>query len=375
MVMSYEDFEGRTGKMGVALRARGTNLAKIDKALKDYHKKVKGVGTDGKIALVSEIIVECEKWLKEKSVNTGTGSELFQRRRWAVKDLGKQALAELLILNPAALADVAYSRRKIETLGSYDRPESKALEGGYAHERTAYLDSNKTAAPMSGSKVHGAHKNLKEFAPKETALKNKKFEDLSYADFVKIHKLAAKEQLAGEVDFLTKAQRKAFLAIPQGGFFVDGTGNNIDAPDPPDADGRWPYAMDDYGNFFTKAEGSTKANVEMFNHSSFNAGKSVTCAGMVKILNGRLIWIDNSSGHYKPTKKNLHAMLCVLGQEGIDLARAGVGLYDFTTGRQQVFLYKASNFLVDINYGFPRLLADDQEIYKVLAALSANRAW
>jgi hypothetical protein len=223
--------------------------------------------------------------------------------------------------------------------------------------------------------VHFAHKNLGEIAPRETGLKNKRFEELSYADFQKINKLAAKEQMSGTVDFLTKQDRKAFIAIPQGGLFVDGTGNAMNAPNPADAYGRYPYAMDVYGNFFTKAEGSTRANVDNFNHSSFNAGKAVTCAGMTKIQNGLLLWIDNNSGHYKPGKQHLHNLVCVLAQEGVDLTRAAVGLYDYTGGAQKVYLYKASNFLQDINYGFALLLANDNEIYQRLAALSANNGW
>jgi hypothetical protein len=87
------------------------------------------------------------------------------------------------------------------------------------------------------------------------------------AAFQKINKPAAREQLSGTVDFLTKQDRKAFIAIPQGGLFVDGTGNAMNAPNPADAFDRYPYAMDVYGNFFTKAEASTRANVDSFNHS------------------------------------------------------------------------------------------------------------
>lgn len=42
-----------------------------------------------------------------------------------------------------------------------------------------------------------------------------------------------------------------------------------------------------------------------FYHSSFLSGKPGLCFGMIKVDNGEITYIDNRSGHYKPTKKNL----------------------------------------------------------------------
>lgn len=43
----------------------------------------------------------------------------------------------------------------------------------------------------------------------------------------------------------------------------------------------------------------------MLNHSTFNAGNEVVCAGMLSITNAQLTMINNESGHYKPDQKNL----------------------------------------------------------------------
>jgi hypothetical protein len=59
---------------------------------------------------------------------------------------------------------------------------------------------------------------------------------------------------------------------------------------------------------------------QMWNHSSFNAGTDVICAGMIRIHNGTLMYVDNDSGHYKPTRQNLHGMLTIISNEGINLA-------------------------------------------------------
>jgi hypothetical protein len=65
----------------------------------------------------------------------------------------------------------------------------------------------------------------------------------------------------------------------------------------------------------------------------------------------------------------------VLAQEWVDFTRAAVGLYDYSGAAKKVYLFKASNFLKDINYGFALLLTDDNEIYQRLAALAANNGW
>jgi hypothetical protein len=82
-----------------------------------------------------------------------------------------------------------------------------------------------------------------------------------------------------------------------------------------------------------------------------------------------------SSPRPRPVPGPTSTVSITLAQEGVDLTRAAVGLYDYTGGAQKVCLYKASNFLQDINYGFALLLANDNEIYQRLAALSANNGW
>ena len=71
------------------------------------------------------------------------------------------------------------------------------------------------------------------------------------------------------------------------------------------------YAMDYYGNLYCRdvkggfTTDSDTGELKFFNHSSFNAGKNVICAGVLVIKDGLLININNMSGHYRPTKDNL----------------------------------------------------------------------
>jgi hypothetical protein len=46
-------------------------------------------------------------------------------------------------------------------------------------------------------------------------------------------------------------------------------------------------------------------NAYNINHSSFMSGKPVKCAGMIHIKGGRVVGVNNGSGHYKPSTKFL----------------------------------------------------------------------
>jgi len=45
--------------------------------------------------------------------------------------------------------------------------------------------------------------------------------------------------------------------------------------------------------------------VNHLHHSSFVAGDAVSCAGMIRVINGKVDMISNNSGHYKPSVENL----------------------------------------------------------------------
>ncbi|QOD38881.1 protein kinase family protein [Candidatus Wolbachia massiliensis] len=41
-------------------------------------------------------------------------------------------------------------------------------------------------------------------------------------------------------------------------------------------------------------------------HSTLAGGKPVLCSGLMKVVDGKITYIDNNSGHYKPTSANLY---------------------------------------------------------------------
>jgi hypothetical protein len=54
-------------------------------------------------------------------------------------------------------------------------------------------------------------------------------------------------------------------------------------------------------------------------HSSLLAGKEVACGGELKVARGRLTWISNKSGHYKPKVRHLLQVLHQLQRQDVDI--------------------------------------------------------
>jgi hypothetical protein len=70
-----------------------------------------------------------------------------------------------------------------------------------------------------------------------------------------------------------------------------------------------------------------------FTHANFTGGKSVKAAGQLFIRDGKVIRIDNESGHYMPSGNSLRHILKKLNREGTDLTKAllvmNKGEYDY----------------------------------------------
>lgn len=57
----------------------------------------------------------------------------------------------------------------------------------------------------------------------------------------------------------------------------------------------------------------------MVHHSSVCSGRPVIDAGMMTIVNGRIVYIEHKSGHYKPNFEQLRHTLAFLQIKGVDL--------------------------------------------------------
>lgn len=49
-----------------------------------------------------------------------------------------------------------------------------------------------------------------------------------------------------------------------------------------------------------------------YRHSTLGGGKAILCSGLIKIKDGKITYIDNNSGHYKPVSANLYNAVKIL---------------------------------------------------------------
>lgn len=84
-----------------------------------------------------------------------------------------------------------------------------------------------------------------------------------------------------------------------------------------------------------------------FTHANFTSGQDIKAAGQLFVHEGRVIRIDNESGHYKPHGNTLRHVIKKLKREGADLRRAlmlsnngdseqVLDVYDYILGQKTV---------------------------------------
>ncbi|CAG4885743.1 hypothetical protein [Paraburkholderia gardini] len=381
----YPTFKTATAKNFARFKARGNNIRAVDTALKAYWDEMNGAAdATREIACLNEIVLACKDWLKLKQgksefrTTTFTRTEevrtLFIARRTAITNLGTEALRELYtrlqalgILTADLRGRIHFDSHKLAVLGSGAMVGARAnnvkalqpMGADYQNERTSYLMSGKTQA-ISGSGVHATHTyvsrgiatNQDIGLPRDPGARQaiqaaaaKNVHNLTMEDFQILDQIGRQNMTSGDVNYLNKSERLRYIAI------VGADGKLHDCNDQrittQDRDVT-AYAMDNYGTLYAK-DADPLGGAMFFNHSSFNAGKDVISAGIVTIKDGALRTIDNNSGHYKPTRDNLHNCLEVLSSEGLNLQWTIVNLYVWVNGVKQEHRYYASDFLNDPN--------------------------
>lgn len=300
MVMKSAEFLEATTPRNPFKRGR-SSLRDIDMILKQCDSMSHSQPAE-RVKLLLALCRAIRTWMTKKDGKT-TGNSAF--RRATMLKLGNQAFERLQYEE--------FARRKSGFQGN--RPV-KSLATGYANERANYLKNGKQFAYSATNVDHvmksaSVYPNIAMPAP---------FSQLTPQQFETI---AKQYEEGGEDEFLyvkffNKEERISKLLYIEDGYFYEGLRKRVDAGE----NVSYMYAIDKYGNIYGedlhRAEnvlGLTTA----FNHSSFNAGKEVICAGMLKFSNGRLKYIDNNSGHYQPTKQNLIEALKLLEESGVDL--------------------------------------------------------
>jgi len=316
-------FQAHTGGVGRFRPGRGL-LSIIDDQLIAWNGG-NCVGRRKKV--LSRILRACRYWLEQKQ---GKGTNLANARRMAVNTLAGQAFARL-------------QYQKFEAHKQGGAPgQSRPLQGGYAHERGTYLTSGKTQA-LSGSTASALIRN----APVIGIANAPNFGTMTEDQFRQLINTYAPEMLMEtEVVFFSKSERMGRMMIVRKGRLHMGPGQLFDTQD-----AEWAWAMDTYGNFFSTNQDVESASLgahQRFNHSSLNAGKDVTCAGIVKAARGYLTYLDNASGHYKPRRADVARALSNLENDGYDFGAnvCGVRIMEMVNGNMQWSIYRTAQTLL-----------------------------
>lgn len=239
----------------------------------------------------------------------------------AVRGLETEAEAELAAHQAGW---TAFNAKKAQGAGHNLKP----LASGYAHERRQYLAENKASNPISAS------------ALRDTALADApvgtvghvlitNMDDQTWDGYARPGGVMRRGGPQNEVMFFDKRERlEHMLVVNPAGRLAWARDGSLFATPPGQP---FMYAMDRYGNLFARdsALGTTQ-----FNHSSFNAGREVVCAGMIAGDNGRLYFIDNNSGHYQPSRADLYSCVRKLDDAGLAMSYPRVGLLMGVRGPQ-----------------------------------------
>lgn len=324
----------------------GSNLKPIIDTL-DHYEAVMGMGQEEQQKALCSILSKCHTWrltkaskLTEASHKMAASSEEAPgtvKRSRVIQALMQEVMATLNAFDRTLTAAVElYQRNK----SGGTKAAAKPLSLGYANERGAYLNFNKdkslSASLIDDFLFKSTDREMRKLPAKaeekfkEKYRRKKELPELTLGDWEKIAKVSQEvtdHQL--EVRYMRKFERLKYMLESDGAGglrYVVGQRSAHSAP------GVWAYAMDEWGNIFT-ADDQLQANKNgyaMFNHSSFTSGDNVIGAGMIKIDSaGKVIQIDNSSGHYKPTKPQLQAVVTMLQTDyAVDLSKATIALFE-----------------------------------------------
>lgn len=273
---------------------------------------------------------ECRHWLKAKEGKNSSGAV---KRRGEIFTLLAGAIQWIAYNDPElGVAFEAFHRRKAGLPDGH--ADAHSMPGVYQHERSTYMASGKEHA-MSATEIAS-----------EYLMPAGRLDALGVADT--FSKLTEEEYISaagalGNVDviYLRKMSRLRFMLMQNQYHMLCSIDMQLFTTDQRDG---WPFAMDRYGNLFCA---DNRDHGGQFNHSSFNAGREVICAGNMKINNGQLIMIDNNSGHYQPPLQQLENAIINLRDEQVDLSACLIEAHDYETqpGFHVVWEYTVDAFL------------------------------
>lgn len=347
---------------GPKLKPRGERLLAIDTALEQLRTQYP-VGNAGEArAYLLLVIRETRNWLRKMRVKAESGKTGTDDRGYKaieINNLLREATEALIASTPGlARALDAYAQQKGGFTG---RLRMKGLDGTYVHEGGLYRKGGKTQGhTFSGTYMHTFEnetgQSLEGIRNKSKELGQGKdvrrliesmfqgevlFDNFTEQQFEMFGRWIEAKGLPSKVLYLSKMERLQHMKYVRNGALA----NIDDTPFVTKKVALTAWAMDRYGNFFAM-HAHDSPGVVTVNHSSLLGGKDVACAGcIVTNESGRLVEIDNNSGHYKPTRQHLHGALAYLAEQGLDLEGVTVALV--IPGSPQKETWTARQFLAN----------------------------
>lgn len=123
------------------------------------------------------------------------------------------------------------------------------------------------------------------------------------------------------VQYLSVEERKQYVLEFVEGKLIQGGRPlpHLEQGADPNTEAEYLYSMDAQGVVYIKP--ASPALTCKFHHSSFVAGAPVAGAGQIKIRQGKATFIDNCSGHYRPSDELMDQVLSVLRQNNVEVER------------------------------------------------------
>lgn len=343
----------RTSTSGRFWKKRRT-ITVVDNAIDGWWTaRIQGakVGTPSRSLALESIACACDHWLHAKREKVAvaerdTGSTLAGRRwreisrirrlasDWfAYEQSVRDARAYFDANKAASRSGGAASRAKLKGLTELTRIELQDYD--YATARTVAPDS-RIAHPLGVSQL------LSTFSMDMVGLLSPEEQDTDeFREMQRIHlammmvhtgeegfEVSVEEvrrlrdyveryssELVTRVQFLRKQQRLSRLVM----FLADRTATTLayQVVGTPLTVRHGRYVMDQYGNLLVDSSDDDPSMG--FQHSSFNRGRGVVSAGDLKIADGQITYIDNSSGHYQPTRAQLCNCVWLLREAGVQM--------------------------------------------------------
>ena len=371
-MMTYKDFYDGTE---IKWCGRGADLKAID-------ERLRAAELNPTAASLIAVYTAAVAWGWRKAKKHGDKrTENFSLRLQKVQVLVQeveQALPRFGLDVPSLRkAVLSYEKKKM----SGKKGGLRSLGKGYSHERKEFLATKKggvtkdqAIAPKAGSLVGEVLKSvgaakLRSDNPSDgtirdlgsnrqavnllTRVHGKEVKQISSSEYEDIVAMVEANQYLGpvsqksEVNFVRKTDRVSkFLAWCENGLFYKQAGV------PHTSNGHELYAMDKYGSLITMPVGlffSKTTRVydgtgdAQHNHSSLNAGADVISAGEIEFLNGKITYISNESGHYRPKARQLQN--CVNSLNVADEADLSLCKVNVWNGKAMVPFNAVATFL------------------------------